>query len=93
MATMLIAENSAVVVIHGKDGKVAKRKIRAGKLYRSDDPLVQGRENMFTTVEDTSASPGAKRSVTTRSRKPKTEKSEPAATSVAAEPTNESATE
>lgn len=63
MAKMLIAETSAVVVTRNKDGKKVQRKIRANKVYRDDDPVVQGREHLFAPVEDTTAAPGAKRSI------------------------------
>lgn len=41
--------------------------VRAGQLFRSDDPLVVGREDLFDAVEDVvesaSAAPGELRSV------------------------------
>lgn len=86
MADMLIAQHNATVATVSKKGRRGRARINKGSLYRSDDPIVQGREHLFRVVEQATAEPGEKRSIgTRRSRKSEpTKRSEPAK---AAEPT------
>lgn len=53
-----------------------RRRINAGQLFSSDDPIVSGREALFepvedgVTVEQATAAPGEKRSTRRRNVKP-----------------------
>lgn len=67
MAEKLIAERNAVVGGRNVKGRRTRTKIREGKIYRSDDPIVKGREHFFRPVEDATQEPGEKRSI----RKPR----------------------
>lgn len=63
MADYVIAEKAAVISSKNDKGNRSRTRIREGKLYRSDDPIVRGREHLFRPVEDTAQAPGEKRNV------------------------------
>lgn len=85
MADHVIAEKAAVIATTNAQGRRSRIRIREGKVYRSDDPAVQGREHLFRPVEDTSAAPGEKRNMR-RPRRQAEAAAEPAQPAKAAQP-------
>lgn len=69
MADLLIADQAAVIIKKDAKGRRSRTTIREGKIYRSDDPVVQGREHLFRQVEEATAVPGERRNVGRRGRK------------------------
>lgn len=87
MGKLLIAARNAVVVGRNAAGRRTQQKIKEGKLYRSDDPIVQGREHLFSPVEDMTAAPGEKRSI----RRPRKQAEAATQTQKSTAPANKSA--